>query len=150
MKRHFGRLLFGVVALAVLYALAVPNSIWDGMVHLTVQVQALDAATQQPIPGATLTLLSERRAEQPELIRPPAPTARTDQKGRATFREMFGAGGSSSGTGVHVGTSTIRCEVPGYLPAEVHLSETGSLRYRRFFIYEQPHSVAVQLSVTRL
>lgn len=140
-------LVFGIA-----FALLVPGYIGCGSAWVTVRVRAIDAVTKQPIAAATVTLISERRARAPEmLVSPPTVlTAPTDSDGQATVKDSFGAGFDNTGTSISVGTSTVRCEAPGYLPAEARIASKGRLRFIDFLIYKQRRIVDLTLLLTRM
>ena len=62
----------------------------SGVAWLTVHVQARDAATHQPIPGATVTLMPEHRTQNPErrVSSPTVLTSQTDSN-RIVYRIYF-------------------------------------------------------------
>lgn len=136
------------VVVLFLLSLAFPSIIWDGATWITIHVEVHDAATGKPIAGAVVTLETERRTKFPEAEVRSATiiSAQTDERGRATLKEMFPAGGDQSGTGAHVGTSSVHCEAAGYAPADISISDTGKLRFRKFLFYEQSHSTTLRLA----
>jgi len=150
-NRDLGRLLLAAFIFWLAYLLVVPGVIWDGRTWITIHVEVTDATTHKPVPGAALSLQTELRTKFPdaEVDSPTVLSARSDSRGQATLKDMFSAGGDQSGTGVHVGTSSVRCAAAGYQPASVPLSETGRLRFRKFLFYEQSSSVTVRLSLQR-
>jgi hypothetical protein len=125
--------------------LFVPTIIWDGSVWITTYVEVADATTGKPISGAVVSL----RTEFAEVRSRAVITTQTDARGRATLKEIFSAGGDQSGTGAYVGTSSVHCDAAGYRPADIRISESGTLRFRKFLFYEQSHSATVRLSLQR-
>src|SRR5438132_1410028 len=105
------RAFWTILVLGIACALLVPSTIGCGLAWVTFHVRAVDAVTRQPIPTATVTLISERRAKTPEMrVSPPTVlSAQTDNEGRATVKDMFGAGFDNWGTSIYVGTSSIQC-----------------------------------------
>ena len=103
------------VILFVLWSLLFPEIAWTGAAWLTIDIRLADAATKQPIPNATVTLLPDPPAHIDERISSPTVlTAQTDSSGRAVLKHMFGAGGGSHSTTIVVRSSLVRCEAPGY------------------------------------
>lgn len=145
------RAFWTVLVLGIAYAVLVPSIIGCGFAWVTVRVHAVDATTHQPIPAATVTLISERRTKTPEMrVSPPTVlTAQTDSAGHATVKDMFGAGFDNWGTSVYVGSSSIRCDATGYSSAEARIASSPRLRFRDFLIYKQPSTVEVSLLLAR-
>ncbi|MCE9518322.1 MAG: hypothetical protein K8R87_01950 [Verrucomicrobia bacterium] len=139
------------MVLGTAYTVLGPTFIGCGSAWVTVRVRAIDAVTKDPIPAATVTLISEFRTKTPDmLVNPPTVlTAETDKDGYATVKDMFGAGFDNTGTSIGVGTSSVRCQAPGYLLAETRLSPKGRLRFTNFLIYKQPSSIELSFSLKR-
>ena len=137
-----------VIVLVFLFA-AFPSYIWDGTVWITVYVEVTDAATGKPVSDTAVTLQTELRTKFPDapIRNPTVLSAQTDAHGRAALKEMFFAGGDGSGTGVNVGTSSVHCVAAGYVPADIRVSSTGRLRFRKFLFYEQAHSTTLHVAL---
>jgi hypothetical protein len=146
-----GRAFLTILFLGIAYAVLIPKFVGCGAALLTIHVRAIDANTRQPIPGASVTLISQRRTKAPEMhvSSPTVLSAQTDKDGHATVRDMFGAGFDNMGTSIYTGTSSIRCEAPGYSPAEARITSSPRLRFVDFLIYKQPRTVEVSLHLTR-
>jgi hypothetical protein len=146
----FRRAFWTVLVLGIAYVVLVPSIIGCGFAWVTVRVHAVDATTREPIPAATVTLISECRTKTPEMqVSPPTVlTAQTDSDGHAIVKDMFGAGFDNWGTSVYVGTSSIRCEATGYSITEARIASSPRLRFRDFLIYKQPTTVEVSLFLT--
>jgi len=147
----FRRAFWTILVLGIPYAVLAPNYIGCGAAWVTVHVRALEATTRQPIPAATVTLVSERRAKTPDM-RVSAPTvlsAQTDNTGHATLKDMFGAGFDKWGTSIYVGASSLHCEAEGYSSAEARIAPSPRLRFRDFLIYKQRSTVEVSLLLAR-
>jgi hypothetical protein len=141
------RAFWTVLVLGSTYAVVVPSIIGCGDAWVTVRVSAVDATTRQPIPAATVTLISERRTKTPEMRA--IISAQTDSAGHATLKDMFGAGFDNCGKSVYVGTSSVRCEATGYSSAEARIASSPCLRFRDLLIYKQPSTVEVSLLLAR-
>ncbi|MDB6003299.1 MAG: hypothetical protein JWR15_286 [Prosthecobacter sp.] len=137
------------LVLGIAFALFGSSIIGCGSAWVTVRVRVIDSVTKQPIQAATVTLISERRTTTPEMLASPPTvlTTQTDIDGQATVKDRFGAGFDNTGTSV--GTSTVRCEAPGYLPAETRIAPKGHLRFFDFLIYKQRSIVELSLPLTR-
>ena len=140
-----------VLLLVIAYAVLVPSMIGCGFAWVTVRVHVTDAATHQPIPNATVTLVSERRskAEAMSVSPPTILSAQTDSEGLATVQDMFGAGFDNWGTSVYVGTTRVHGEATGYSSAETRIASSPRLRFRDLLIYKEPSTIEVPLPLTR-
>jgi hypothetical protein len=146
-----GRAFLTILFLGIAYAVLIPSFVGCGAAWLTIHVRAIDANTRQPIPEGSVTLISQHRTETPEMrvSQPTVLSAQTDNDGRATVRDMFGAGCDNMGTSIYTGTSSIRCEAPGYSPAEVRITSSPRLRFVDFLFYKQPRTLEVSLHLAR-
>jgi len=145
------RAFWSALIIGIVYAVLMPNFIGCGGAWLTVHVRALDATTRQPIPAAAVTLISEQRTKTSDMrVSPPTIlSAQTDNEGRATVKDMFGAGFDNGGTSIYVGTSSVRCDAAGYTSTEVRESPKSRLRFHDFLIYKQHSSIDQTLTLTR-
>lgn len=142
---------FVTILLLGLVSAVLNPTVGCGLAWVTMQVQAVDGTTHEPIRGATVTLNSEHRLKDPEWWHLPEMTltAQTGDNGKAILKDMFGAGFGNFRTSINVGTSTVRCEAEGYAPTEVRAVPKGRLQLYNFLIYKQPSKVYLSLALAR-
>lgn len=133
--------------LALLWCLFFPEIAWIGGAWLTIEVRVRDSTTGRSIPNATVTLFPDPSPSTPRQAAPPnVLSARTDAKGRATVKSMFGAGGGSHSTTIGVRSSLVRCDAPGYSASEVRVAQSGKLRFRDFpFLAPRNHKTRLTI-----
>lgn len=98
-----------------------------------------------------MTLVTEARTKLPDMkvLSPTVLTAQTDNDGYAMTKDSFGAGFDKWGTSIYVGSSSVRCEAPGYSTSEVRVSSPSRLRFRDLAIYKQPLEINVRVLLSR-
>ncbi|TLD71210.1 carboxypeptidase regulatory-like domain-containing protein [Phragmitibacter flavus] len=121
---------FSVSALVILCLMLVPNFSWTGAYPLAIHIRVIDATTNRPISGALVTLHPHPPGSLDEMVASSfVRTAKTDGRGRARLKHMFGAGGSTYEISIGVRQSVVSGEATGYLPAKVRISENEQLRF---------------------
>jgi hypothetical protein len=137
-RRRFRWLLAaGILALILLETHLLTRVTWDAILTAPVRVQAVDAATGSPIPGASVQAFDRNRA----VVRINPPT-QTDDAGNATVK-IFAAGAGQrsmiyeSATAAASG-SRIQCTAPGYIQQELALVDTAHFGRFLFIPFGSP------------
>ena len=105
--------------------------VWDGNAELTVLIYLTDEDSGNPISGATISAVRDRRVKQGRngrVYRLPRPE-RTDSGGHAVLKATFPASGSASGISLFVFNSYVTIKAHGHAATRARLSPTYRLDF---------------------